>query len=313
VFVAFIAILVLLLIWLQFWVVLRSQRPLLLSLDEDLKAEHEAFGHAEDDDGGADEDSKKKKDGEAKGDAGETKVQRMKSKKSLNKQAEGEEKKKDSRDGQDSEEEGEGDSGSEGEGDEEKETFETEKKLEDEIYKHDPDTDKMTIHGPPSPKANFTYKLKIFLGFMQVVTNLASGLEIQWPGTYKTFLTYFDVVNFDFIFSSVTSSDCFSEITYYRKYLVIALAPVAVAILVIIFYLLPKYFELCCFRHMSLSERQRSQMRFYCLFLYSLFLIYPGVSSTVLRLYSARKLMMCNISGLIYELSATLISGIPTL
>ena len=35
--------------------------------------------------------------------------------------------------------------------------------------------DVLTIEGPPQPKANFTYKLKIALSFAQIITNLAVG------------------------------------------------------------------------------------------------------------------------------------------
>ena len=44
------------------------------------------------------------------------------------------------------------------------------------------------------PESDFTYKLKIFLGFLQILTNISSGLEIQWPNTFKDFVLVFDVV-----------------------------------------------------------------------------------------------------------------------
>jgi hypothetical protein len=73
------------------------------------------------------------------------------------------------------------------------------------------------LYQPAAPAANFTYKLKIFLGFLQIITNVSSGLDTQWPQTYKTFMTYFSIVNFDFILSSVTSADCIGDVTYYKK------------------------------------------------------------------------------------------------
>jgi hypothetical protein len=42
-------------------------------------------------------------------------------------------------------------------------------------------------------------------------------LDTQWPQTYKSFITYFSIVNFDYILSSVTSADCIGDVTYYKK------------------------------------------------------------------------------------------------
>ena len=60
--------------------------------------------------------------------------------------------------------------------------------------------DPMVVYGPAPPAADFTYKLKIFLSFLQIVTNLSSGLEVQWPNTFKDFVLLFNVVNMDFLF-----------------------------------------------------------------------------------------------------------------
>jgi len=143
----------------------------------------------------------------------------------------------------------------------------------------------INLASPAPVKDDLTHKLKIFLGFLQIMTNISSGLDMQWPATFKSFMTYFSVVNFDFILSSVTSSDCIGGITYYRKYLIITLVPIAIFFLVMIFWRIPHYFDLCCFRHATVQSKMRSKMKFWKLFLYVLFLIYPGVSSTVLRLY----------------------------
>lgn len=139
----------------------------------------------------------------------------------------------------------------------------------------------VTIHGPPLPPPNFTYSLKIALGFLQIVSNVASGLEIQWPSRYEEFVLYFDVANFDFIVQS--SFSCVDSLSYYRTFLVIVLTPIVVFVVIGVFYLLPRYYGLC--GRTSEETQFRSNINFWRMFLYILFLIYPGVSSTVLRLY----------------------------
>ena len=143
----------------------------------------------------------------------------------------------------------------------------------------------MTIYGPPVPPPDFTYKLKIFMSFLQISTNITSGLELQWPTTYTNWMLFFDVFNFDFILSSAISVDCIGGYNYYSKYIMIVITPLGILVGILVLYLLPKYLECACFRHQSAQARARSKMVFWRLFLYSLFMIYPAVSSNVLRLY----------------------------
>jgi hypothetical protein len=155
------------------------------------------------------------------------------------------------------------------------------------------DMDQQRVHvteqfsgiSPPTAPPSFMFKLKILLTFLQIVTNVASSIEIQWPSVFKSFLLYFNVVNFDFILSDVTSSDCFQDVTYYRKYLIIVLVPIIILVTMMIFYVIPLYFQCFCWRYQSIRAIMLSKIRAWKIFLYLLFLLYPGVSSTVLRLY----------------------------
>jgi IPT/TIG domain/Tyrosine-protein kinase ephrin type A/B receptor-like len=144
---------------------------------------------------------------------------------------------------------------------------------------------RLTVHGPPKPKPNFTYKLKIALGFAQIISSLGSGLEIQWPTRFKEFILWLDMFNVDFILVQGSSADCLNGVDYYRKYLTIAMMPIIIFVVISLIYLVPRYFGLCCYKHMGRAERTLSTLRFWKMFLYLLFLIYPSVSSTVLRLY----------------------------
>ena len=53
------------------------------------------------------------------------------------------------------------------------------------------------------------------LSFAQICTNLASALEIEWPATFKSFLSTFDVTNADFV--STSSVECVRSVDYYRS------------------------------------------------------------------------------------------------
>lgn len=144
-------------------------------------------------------------------------------------------------------------------------------------------------HSPPPAKPNFTYKLKIFLTFIQLSTMISSGLDIQWPSEYKKFLTYFEFANMDYLLSQVTSAECVDGMGYYSKFGIIVSSPILIFLLIFLFYLLPRELDLCCFKNQSIQARRRAKINFWRMFLYLLFLIYPTVSSTVLRHYVCRE------------------------
>ena len=140
-----------------------------------------------------------------------------------------------------------------------------------------------SFEGPPAPAENLTYKLKIMLSFLQIATNLSSGLDITWPTLYKSFLLNFDIINFSSILGNVTSSECIGAVTYYREWLTLMLAPLIALGACIVLYLVPSHLDLFCFRRQTLQAKTRTRMKFWKLFLYCLFLVYPSLSSTVLR------------------------------
>ena len=143
----------------------------------------------------------------------------------------------------------------------------------------------------PTAKPNFTYKLKIILGFFQITVNMAFALDIPWPSYYHQFITNFGLLNFDFIqWSSVA---CVVSANFYSKFITICLIPIGILIVVFILYWIPRYV-----RNLRQNEDydlrraadQRSTRQFWKLFLFTLFLIYPGVSSICLRLFVCRRI-----------------------
>ena len=154
----------------------------------------------------------------------------------------------------------------------------------------DPDNEHiMTIHGPPAPEPNFTYKLKILVAFIQIVTNITSGVEVQWPTKYETTVQYFDVANVDFVIANATSAECIDDYDYYTKYIVILLAPVITILIVTFTYYVPRTHRLFCFSNLSNTEVARVVVKYWKMMLYILFLVYPAVSSTILRLYVCKE------------------------
>lgn len=45
----------------------------------------------------------------------------------------------------------------------------------------------------------FRYKLKILVGFAQIASNLAVGIELQWPDTFRRYISTLDASNTDYI------------------------------------------------------------------------------------------------------------------
>lgn len=141
----------------------------------------------------------------------------------------------------------------------------------------------ITLAGAPPPKPDFTFKLKILLGFVQIITNLAVGLNIEWPTAFKAFLQAMNPANLDFVkFSSV---DCIRRPTYYDQLILFALVPPALIILLIVFYFIPQSCRNLSSSNEGRAWRKRVRRNFWKLLLFLLFLVYPTVSATVLRLY----------------------------
>jgi hypothetical protein len=46
---------------------------------------------------------------------------------------------------------------------------------------------------------DFTYNLKILMGWFQITTSLLSVMAVSWPAAYASFMSNFNVVNFSFI------------------------------------------------------------------------------------------------------------------
>lgn len=149
--------------------------------------------------------------------------------------------------------------------------------------------------GTPTPAPNFVYKLKIILGFFQICVAMAFSLDIPWPDLFKSFISTFNVANFDIV--QWTRFGCVLPITYLEKHLIVAVFPLALIGGTYFFYLFPKTIVFYKRRFYSvdqikneeiLSSFKRGKRKFFKMVLFSIFLIYPTVSSVILKLFSCR-------------------------
>eukprot|EP00808_Paulinella_micropora_P019733 g59215.t1 len=159
--------------------------------------------------------------------------------------------------------------------------------------------------------STLTYKLKIIIGFFQILSNMGVALELPWPLGYKKFISFFSLFNFD-IFQAANVECVYPRgQVYYRKYVFIRIIPLIVTAAPVLFYAVPRLI----YAKMGCSQGQRvplgmpggmsqaleadqlmiklSNVRIWLktvkLILFGLFLVYPTVSSTVLRLYNCKK------------------------
>eukprot|EP00478_Filoreta_tenera_P000077 GABV01000077.1.p1 GENE.GABV01000077.1~~GABV01000077.1.p1 ORF type:complete len:659 (+),score=179.96 GABV01000077.1:106-2082(+) len=151
----------------------------------------------------------------------------------------------------------------------------------------DQDFDPRKVIAGPTPTPNFTYKLKIGLGFAQIVSNVTLGVDLAWPSSYKSFMSYLNFANLDFL--QVSSITCvFPDYDYYWKYIFFVGVPLGVFFLASL-YLVPKFvLHWRWFSDEDEFARKRDRRRFWRMFLFTLFLLYPSVTAVVIRLWNCR-------------------------
>jgi hypothetical protein len=133
--------------------------------------------------------------------------------------------------------------------------------------------------------------LKILLGFFQIAVGIAFAIEIPWPDSFKQFISLFNIANFDLV--QWTRVGCVVETNFYSKQLMVCILPVAFFTALVLFYLLPKYLMRFKGRMESIHKEQeyirsfkRGVRKFWKMTLFTMFLIYPQVSSIIIRIYA---------------------------
>lgn len=135
------------------------------------------------------------------------------------------------------------------------------------------------IYHAPLPPATFTYKFKVALGFVQIVSNIAF-LETPWPADVKTFFNYFNIANLDFFQGAGVK--CIATTDTFDKMVVMSsLVPVGF-IAIFLFYYLPLYLRLPRNKR-GQTLKKILRVKFWKLIFFTLFLAYPTVSRIILR------------------------------
>ena len=166
------------------------------------------------------------------------------------------------------------------------EDSEDERHITEDVARADEQWDRtVKFIGPRPPPENFTYKFKIFLTFLQISNSVTADLNLRWPTAYKQVMSFLGLTSVDTLINSVAGTDCYTKDNYYLMYIVILAAPIAAALLMLLFWVIPLNAGWFCFRGLTDGGRQRQVIKCWRLFLYFLFLIFPIVSSTVIRHY----------------------------
>jgi hypothetical protein len=149
----------------------------------------------------------------------------------------------------------------------------------------------MTVNGPPPPKPEALYKLKILLTFIQILTNLSLSLEIDYPEQYLTFVNYFNPANLDFV--SFTAADCISNaIDHYFKFYCWLLTPVFMIFMLWAVFFMPFKCSVTMNQEKSKMDKQKEMKRrrreTWRLIMFSLFLVYPSVSASIFSIFNCK-------------------------
>lgn len=153
-----------------------------------------------------------------------------------------------------------------------------------------------SIEGSPPAPPNFVYKLKILLGFFQVVVTMVLYVEMPWPSVYKSFIVVFNIVNLDYL--NWSRLGCVVRISYFTKRLISILLPFGYIALIFLLFLVPKWISkrIVYSRNKHdqniLREEQsrfsRAKRKCIKMILFTLFLVYPMTSANIFKLYDCR-------------------------
>lgn len=146
---------------------------------------------------------------------------------------------------------------------------------------------------------NYTYKIKIVIGFLQINSSAALQLKVPWPRVYQNFINAFSIVNLDF--APWQSVACVNPYTFYDKYLALTILPITAFLFICgAFMLFVRIWrQILVTRKEAVGDtagakdereiRERKITRvvrkFWKLALFTIFLAFPGVCSRTLSFF----------------------------
>eukprot|EP00003_Mantamonas_plastica_P021693 TRINITY_DN3548_c0_g2_i1.p1 TRINITY_DN3548_c0_g2~~TRINITY_DN3548_c0_g2_i1.p1 ORF type:complete len:1215 (-),score=279.89 TRINITY_DN3548_c0_g2_i1:292-3936(-) len=135
-------------------------------------------------------------------------------------------------------------------------------------------------------------KIKVMVSFGQVLTSFNVTMEIPWPTQLKEFFAYFSSLNFNIF--DVFAIDCAVRQNFFGNLVTVTAAPIVLALIAFVLYrvLKPRLDRKVEDTTLSPQLRIRVQRSLANKFikggLFLLFLVYPGVSSTILRTFDCK-------------------------
>ncbi len=137
-------------------------------------------------------------------------------------------------------------------------------------------------------KPNLTYKIKILLGFFQISTNMTAQLSMPWPPTFMSFVNVFSVLNLDFV--QWSNVNCVTSLNYFVKLVLICCIPILFIAAIFCIYYFPYYWRHRSGSASDVAARRRQLAKTSKLVLFSIFLVYPKVSSSLFNMYVCREI-----------------------
>jgi len=135
-------------------------------------------------------------------------------------------------------------------------------------------------------RPNFTYKMKIMVSFFQIITSVAFLTEVPWPRMFQSFISVFTFFNLDFV--PWGQLGCVATIPFYTKMIIVGVTPIGIFALITLLFLAPSWirdrFDMSDSDTMR-AVRATRRRKFWRLIMFTVFLMYPKLSSTMLSMF----------------------------
>lgn len=142
----------------------------------------------------------------------------------------------------------------------------------------------------PQKAANSVSALKVLMLSTQILTTVSLLREVPWPIGFASFMKALKFINLDFVpFESLT---CITGFDFYTKLFFATLTPPGLLLLLLLFFLVPSLIvdRWDMADHDVYRERARiTRLNFWKLCAFSLFLLYPLVSSSLLGVFACHR------------------------
>jgi hypothetical protein len=132
--------------------------------------------------------------------------------------------------------------------------------------------------------AKITKRLKIIVGYFQLLSAAEASYAIPWPDALFQFFMLLLPINFDLV--SVTGLDCISQYDWYSSFHVMAGAPLGVVLFVGVVHVIGRvYLQRSLGKHFTIAVRHQYEDKAVQFILWCILLTYPPVSKKTLEFF----------------------------